>query len=249
MRSAFQILKDTFSRIFSSPKVFLSIIALPALIAVGISVIEPETDIAGNFMWDSSMNGMHEVLYYVAIFLSIVANMYMTVAIVFAVSNKELTAIEAYKFSFTKIFAYFVLTVVTLIILMLATLLLIIPGIWLSISFLFAMYFLILRNAGVTDSLKMSFALVRGRWWKVFGKILMFGLFFIILIISIDIVLWVVGSAVGDVFTYAIELVLEVLLALVAVIFTYELFNDLEKTKDTGVIDTAVTNPLATLSV
>lgn len=54
--------------------------------------------------------------------------------------------------------------------------LLIIPGIIFSVFWSFSAYFLILENKGITESMKESKQLVKGRWWKVFGYSLLFGL-------------------------------------------------------------------------
>jgi hypothetical protein len=54
----------------------------------------------------------------------------------------------------------------------LATLLLIIPGIYLGIVWSFSLYAVVLENCSVFESLKYSKSLVKGRWWPVFGSIL-----------------------------------------------------------------------------
>jgi hypothetical protein len=53
-----------------------------------------------------------------------------------------------------------------------ASLLLLIPGIYLGIVWAFAMYAVVLENCSVFESLKYSQSLVKGRWWPVFGSML-----------------------------------------------------------------------------
>lgn len=45
-------------------------------------------------------------------------------------------------------------------------LLLIVPGIWLSVAFIFAMYAAVLDNKDPIDSLGYSWQLVKGNWWR-----------------------------------------------------------------------------------
>ncbi len=53
-----------------------------------------------------------------------------------------------------------------------ASLLLLIPGIYLGIVWAFAIYAVVLENCSVFESLKYSQSLVKGRWWPVFGSML-----------------------------------------------------------------------------
>lgn len=48
--------------------------------------------------------------------------------------------------------------------------------IWLAVSWVFSIYVLIGENKGIIDSLKSSKKLVKGKWWKTFGYILLIGI-------------------------------------------------------------------------
>ncbi len=61
--------------------------------------------------------------------------------------------------------------------------LLIIPGIIFLVYWIFSPYVLFSENKGIIDSMKRSKALVKGRWWRVFGNFLLLSL--IIIAISI----------------------------------------------------------------
>lgn len=50
--------------------------------------------------------------------------------------------------------------------LVVGTLLFVIPGIYLGVSFVFAAVAVVVEGKGVTDSLQYAFDLVRGRWWR-----------------------------------------------------------------------------------
>lgn len=55
---------------------------------------------------------------------------------------------------------------------LLGTVCLIIPGIYLGVAFIFSTYFLIIRDCSVTASMSASMNLIRGQWWNVFGYII-----------------------------------------------------------------------------
>ena len=57
-----------------------------------------------------------------------------------------------------------------------ATLVFILPGVWLYVAFAFAVPALLVENVRGTKALGRSFALVRGQWWRIFG-ILIVGFF------------------------------------------------------------------------
>lgn len=83
-------------------------------------------------------------------------------------------------------------------------LLLIVPGLILSIWWLFADMTLISKGTGVIDSLKQSRELVRGRWWPVFGRnlggILTIAIIYIVILAVIMLILSAVFG--GDPFSF-----------------------------------------------
>lgn len=74
-------------------------------------------------------------------------------------------------------------SVVAGILVLLGTTLLIIPGIIIAVYLSFYMNAIALRAKGPIEALKYSFALVKGKWWTVFG--VFFLVFILVLVISI----------------------------------------------------------------
>ena len=233
MRSAFQILKDTFLKILNNKKTFLFIIALPALISAAVSLIEPDVDAKGAYIWTSSS---HMAEFFTAVIVLSIVSIFMTIATIFAASNDQLDAVDSYKLASKKVLQYLLMTIISTLILLISFLLLVIPGIWLSISLMFAIYFLVLKNTNSVESLKSSFRLVKGRWWTVLGKSLLFGLMYIAIAIPVYIALWIIGNFAGEDLQFAFESIVTVFGSLVAILFMYELFTDLEKTKVESVV-------------
>jgi len=76
--------------------------------------------------------------------------------------------------------------------------LLILPGIWLGVSFMFARLFLIEDNVRGVQSLSASRALVKGRWWPVFWRTVIPGiLFFLVFFILMNILFAIFGAIAG----------------------------------------------------
>lgn len=68
------------------------------------------------------------------------------------------------------------LTIVLMLAVIGLCLLLIIPGIIFSVFWLFSMYILVSEDTGIIEAMKRSKLFVKGRWWTVFGYLLLFGL-------------------------------------------------------------------------
>ena len=92
---------------------------------------------------------------------------------------------------------YFLFSIVYFVFLALLFLLFIIPGIIFLIFWIFASYILIGENKGILESLKTSHDIVRGKWWRVFGFALLFGLIMIAISIGFSIVGGIVNIIIG----------------------------------------------------
>ncbi|MDO8617886.1 MAG: hypothetical protein Q7N87_03325 [Candidatus Uhrbacteria bacterium] len=128
----------------------------------------------------------------------------------------------------------------------------VIPAIWLAINLLFAGYFLIEDNLRGTQSLAASWALVKGRWWGTFWRVIVaYVLFIIISIILVNILSAIFGIIVapakinyvfniynpisGDLMTiagsYLVQGILNLLLLPLAITWSVKLFHSLKESK------------------
>ena len=81
------------------------------------------------------------------------------------------------------------------VLVLIGSILLIIPGIWLAISLCFSAYFLLEDNLHGKAALKASRALVRGRWWATFWRLLATGIVYgIAFAIVIGILSWILRA-------------------------------------------------------
>ena len=99
-----------------------------------------------------------------------------------------------------------------------ATLLLILPGIWLYVAWAFALPVLLIEGARGRSALGRSFALVKGRWWRTFGT-LVIGFILAGIISALVQGVFLVGILVGD-DNRAVVLVLAALAGIVGLAIT-----------------------------
>jgi hypothetical protein len=71
------------------------------------------------------------------------------------------------------------------------------PGIWLYVAWAFALPVLLVEGLRGRQALGRSFELVRGRWWKTFGTLIV-GFILAAIISSLMQAIFVVGMVVGD---------------------------------------------------
>jgi hypothetical protein len=220
MQPISSLFKNTFAHYIANFKLSLAIIAVPAVLAGVAAYFEPAQN--------ETVSAPQGFVYILFALLSFIAAMFMTIAIIHTTDDPTLSVSGAYKRSAQQFFKYLGFIILLSIILIVAFLLLIIPGIWLSISLSFAMFILLLQNAPIIESMKTSFNLVKGRWWKVFGRNLLLGLLCLGIIIVVELVSTVFSFIVGVDFAYALTTVLTYLLTPLSVAYMYIMFRDLQ---------------------
>lgn len=102
---------------------------------------------------------------------------------------------ETFRFAWKKLWVFFLLSVLVGLITGLGFLLLIIPGILFLVWFRFSAFELITKKVGVMGAISGSRKLVSGRFWQVFGRIIVFGLFGTL----VQFVFWSVPLGIGDI--------------------------------------------------
>ena len=218
MRNPIQLFKDAFSIFSQNIVLFLGILLVPVVFSFVTGLFAPTAA-------EQSVGIGFSPAYMVMALLSGIVNVFMSIAIILAIQNNALTVMESYKQSMPFFLRYIGLSIVMSVLLFLGFLILIIPGIILSVWFAFSTFVLVVERAGIIDSIKKSREYVRGHWWAVFGRILLLGL--AMLVISMIISGLSVAMPFGILAT-ALVAAFTMLLAPFAVAYMYLMYQDLK---------------------
>jgi hypothetical protein len=99
----------------------------------------------------------------------------------------------AFQQGSSKSFQFIIGAIAYLIMVAIGLVLLIVPGIYVAVLFGFFPYALITQNYSLIDSFKHSASIVKGRWWQVFGSMLLLLVFFIPIYLAVVVVSVMVG--------------------------------------------------------
>jgi len=141
--------------------------------------------------------------------LSLVATLFVgicgikAVAIVLGKDSKSIK--EVFKFGWNNLWKFFLLSILLLLVTFGGMILLIIPGVIFSVWFVLSKFAFVDQNLGVFDSMKKSKELVKGRFWAVFGRIIIFGVFAVLVGIILSYVPYlgpIVSALLGGLFIF-----------------------------------------------
>ncbi|MEM9162135.1 MAG: hypothetical protein AAGC54_03585 [Cyanobacteria bacterium P01_F01_bin.4] len=126
---------------------------------------------------------------------------------------------EALGIAFQKAGYLILAALLLLVIMMPAFVLLVIPGIYLSVTLFATQYAVIFEDKSPIDALASSWELTKGRWWPIFGTIFLIGLVLIIPIILVSLIF--AQNSFGPWLTSLISLLITPVLVM-AVLFVYK---------------------------
>lgn len=218
MTGPIQLFKNSLAIVNANLFLFLSILLIPIIVSFLTALFAPNK--ATGVMVTSE-----SIVYVVLMLIYVVLNILMTVALILALKDNSITAKEAYRRAMPYFWRYIGLSLLMSIILMVGFILLIIPGIILSVWFVFATFVLVLENGAIVDSLKKSREYVRGKWWAIFGRLIAMSVFIILLGMLISMItVFLPNHAITEAFVTA----LTVLLAPIAMAYMYLLYNEVK---------------------
>lgn len=218
MRKPMQLFKEAFDMMYQNIGLFLGILLVPVALSFVAALMGPTSA-------EQSVGIGPSPAYLVMSLISGIVNVFMAIAVILAIQNNSISVVEAYKQSTPFFLRYILMSILMFVLLFIGFLLLIVPGIILTVWFSFSTFVLVLERGGVVESLKKSREYVRGRWWAVFGRIIVLGIGLILISMVISVVfvalpLGIVSAALVAAFT--------MLLAPFAVIYMYLVYQDLK---------------------
>lgn len=110
------------------------------------------------------------------------------------VSGRYLSVRETYGSAWKNLWRFSLLAILTFFIVMGGLILLIIPGIIFGVWYSFSRFIFIEKSSDIKESLFKSKALVSGRFWKIFGRLFVFGLFSVLVQIIAGLLPYGLGS-------------------------------------------------------
>ena len=137
---------------------------------------------------------------------------------------------EAWK----KFWQYFLIIILTSFFIILSSIFLIIPGIIVAVYLGFSPYAFIAEGKRGINSLKRSWNLIKGSWWKVFGRLILLSIFFGIISVILSSINLILSPTFPLTFLYAILLhfVNFFYIMPLIMIFLYLIYSDLKKSKE-----------------
>ncbi len=134
----------------------------------------------------------------VYVFLSVLVGATVIEAIRRIVNNEKLVVKSAFQVGWKKYWSYLMLSILLALIIGFGFVLLIIPGILFAVWYSFSRFILIESDkTGVVATLGKSKKLVQGRFWKVFGRLLTFGIFSAVVVLLVSLIPYGIGSVLG----------------------------------------------------
>jgi len=172
--------RENFREIFLAMLIFLII---PSLVwsVVNTSYILSDSVLRESFLRHSSEFGVFSPGYFGIQFLIGVVSLLL---IIFMSAGLIGISLKKKNYSFGEIvgegkehfWRYLGFGIVVSVFIGLLFLLFIVPGVIFAIFWIFSAYIFIGKKKGILDSLRESWRIVRGRWWRVLGYGLLFGL-------------------------------------------------------------------------
>ncbi len=107
---------------------------------------------------------------------------------------------EIYGYTLKNLWPFLLLSALIPLLIGFGLLLLIIPGIIFSVWYAFSKFIFVAENKGVIESFKASRSLVKGKFWPVFGRLIVFMVFGLVFQLLFALVPFGIGSALAPLF-------------------------------------------------
>jgi hypothetical protein len=177
---------------------FLVKIYIPMAVFSVISIAQsflPDSIKNSNSVWLVLGLGLIQVLY---LLISIFIAASGIIALGKVVDGGELSLTKTYKKAWGFYWVFLLLSVVLTLLYLLGFILLIVPALLFIVWFAFSRFMAVEKGLGVKESLLKSKDLVKGIYWKILGRLIVFGAFTVVVQMILSVVPYGVGAVVSS---------------------------------------------------
>lgn len=199
LSSPFDLIKkaiNTFSK--KENAIFLVQIYIPVAIFSIISVGQ-------SFLPSSIIDSASQVI---TVIMTVLQILYLLVGVFVAVAGiiglgkviggGELSVKKTFASAWKNYWVFLLLSIVLTLIYVFGFVLLLIPGLLFIVWFAFSKFIMVEKRLGLKESLLRSKTLVKGSYWKILGRLIVFGVFVMIVQIILSIIPYGLGSIVSS---------------------------------------------------
>ena len=115
-----------------------------------------------------------------------------------AVDDGELSVKKTFASAWKNYWVFLLLSIVLTLIYVFGFVLLLVPGLLFMVWFAFSKFIMVEKGLGLKESLLRSKTLVKGSYWKILGRLIIFGVFVMIVQVILSIIPYGLGSIVSD---------------------------------------------------
>ncbi len=230
MQPISRLFSSTFVKFWSNWQLFFLIYFVAGVWSALEAFAEPDLDTA-------IISSGEWAVYLAALAIASVFSVLMSISLTYAMAGTATSVKGAYSMALRNFWRYLILAVVSVVIVTVGFLFLIVPGIVLSVWFVFAYFVLLLENEGVIASLKKSREYVRGHWWGVFARIAVFFLIMAGIVFALQLLITFIVSFLPAVLLAQIVYVLLTLfvagfLTPFSLLYFYQMYLELKSGKE-----------------
>jgi hypothetical protein len=137
------------------------------------------------------------------------------------------------------------LLIISMFILLGSTLLLIIPGIIVSVYVVMYMFALVIDGKKGFSALVESYDLIKGRWWDVLGSYIVLG----VILVAAQLIISGIGVVAGSIVSMILNIIVNPAMTVFSMIYLYRLYISLKLTRSTQAPTTSFKNWLITFMI
>jgi hypothetical protein len=169
------LIEETFKLYRSHFWLYFSLSLIPLFIIISTYLLTPFililTKYPSSFLWSLP-------IYLLMIAFAGLIQIWFHSVLIYSIVNHDnvINLREALSYCWLRLYKFWLITTIASILLVIGGVFLIIPGIFLFVSLSFVTYIFFEENLNGVPAIKKSYYYVKGNWWDIFGRILIFGL-------------------------------------------------------------------------